>query len=88
MTRPDSAPSVAPAARWRAWLKPLAGVVAVAAAWTCVVGDDKRKARRAIIRHLLRTLAPDEIAAEVEAPSPKRLFTFDPAALEDGRLAR
>lgn len=38
MTRPDSAPSVAPAARWRAWLKPLAGVAAVAAAWTGVVG--------------------------------------------------
>ena len=38
MTRPDSAPSVAPAARWRAWLKPLAGVAAVAAAWTGGVG--------------------------------------------------
>lgn len=38
MIRSDSAPSDAPAARWRAWLKPLAGVVAVAAAWTCVVG--------------------------------------------------
>ncbi|MFZ2296931.1 MAG: DUF748 domain-containing protein, partial [Aquabacterium sp.] len=38
MTRPDSAPSVAPAARWRAWLKPLAGVAAVAAAWTGAVG--------------------------------------------------
>jgi hypothetical protein len=39
MTRPETAPPVTtPAARWRAWVKPLAGVAAVAAAWTGVVG--------------------------------------------------
>jgi polyphosphate kinase 2 len=58
------------------------------APWTCVRADDKKKARTAIIRHLLHELAPPEIAAAEKTPSEKVLFAFDPAALEDGRLAR
>ena len=38
MTRPDATSPVAPVARQRAWVKPLAGVAAVAAVWTGVVG--------------------------------------------------
>ncbi|TXJ02160.1 MAG: DUF748 domain-containing protein [Aquabacterium sp.] len=38
MPRPDAPSPVAPVARHRAWVKPLAGVAAVAAVWTGVVG--------------------------------------------------
>lgn len=38
MNRPTAASPVAPTPRWRAWVKPLAGVAAVAAAWTVGVG--------------------------------------------------
>ena len=38
MARSESASSVAPVARGRAWVKPLAGVVAAAAVWTGAVG--------------------------------------------------
>lgn len=58
------------------------------APWICVRADEKPKARRAIIRHLLKTLAPAEIASGIKAPDKDRLFTFTPAALTDGRLDR
>ncbi|NJR78845.1 polyphosphate kinase 2 [Sphingomonas corticis] len=58
------------------------------APWICVRADNKKRARRNVIRHLLRTLAPAEVAAEVKAPKPEVLFPFEMAALEDGRLAR
>lgn len=58
------------------------------APWTCIRGDDKPKARRAAIRHLLKTLAPRDIAAEVKSPNPEVVFAFENAAVEDGRLAR
>lgn len=58
------------------------------APWACVRADDKPKARRAIIRHLLKTLATPEIAATVKRPDKDRLFAFVPAALTDGRLDR
>ena len=58
------------------------------APWTCVRADGKKAARIAVLRDLLRRTAPPEIAAEVEAPDPKVLFPFEPAALTDGRLAR
>jgi len=59
---------------------------AAVAPWTCVRADDKEKAHRAIIRHVLRRLAPDEVAKAVEAPNPDILFPFDANALKDGRL--
>jgi polyphosphate kinase len=58
------------------------------APWICVRADHKKRARKAIIRHLLRTAAPDEIASEIKAPDKDVLFKFAPAALTDGRLAR
>ena len=57
------------------------------APWFCVRADDKKAARLAIIRHLLQSIAPAEIAAEVEAPDPAVLFAFEPDAITDGRLA-
>jgi polyphosphate kinase 2 len=58
------------------------------APWTIVRADHKKRARLAIISHLVRTLAPKDIAHEVDAPDPDVLFPFDMAALEDGRLER
>jgi len=58
------------------------------APWSCVRADDKPAARLNVIRHLLRQVAPAEIAAEIEDPDPEVLFAFEPAAIEDGRLAR
>ncbi|MGI4730646.1 MAG: polyphosphate kinase 2 [Janthinobacterium lividum] len=58
------------------------------APWHCVRADKKKPARLAIIRHLLRQVAPVEIAREVKAPDPDLLFAFDAAAVEDGRLHR
>ncbi len=58
------------------------------AQWYCVRADHKKHARRAMIRHLLRTLAPGEIADGIEKPDPQRLFPFEAAAIGDGRLER
>ena len=58
------------------------------APWTCVRADDKHAARRAIIRHLLHRLAPEELAHDVPLPDAEILFTFEAEALTDGRLAR
>ena len=57
------------------------------APWTCVATDHKKKARLAVMRDLLRRIAPPEIAAEIELPDPDVLFPFEAAALTDGRLA-
>ena len=57
------------------------------APWVCVRADNKKKARVAVIRHLLRQVAPSEIAAEIKAPDPDVLFPFEVAATKDGRLA-
>jgi len=56
------------------------------APWTCVHTDKKKKARIAVIRHLLHALAPPEIHDEVAAPDPKVLFAFEAEAVQDGRL--
>lgn len=56
------------------------------APWTCVKSDHKKSARLAVMRQLVRTLAPHEIAEGVEAPDPEVLFRFEIAALGDGRL--
>jgi polyphosphate kinase 2 len=58
------------------------------APWTIVRADHKKRARLAIISHLVKTLAPKDVAREVDAPDPDVLFPFDMAALEDGRLER
>ena len=56
--------------------------------WVCVRGDHKKKARLAILSHLVKTLAPPDIADEVDAPDPDVLFPFELSALTDGRLER
>ena len=58
------------------------------APWTCVQADHKRPARLALMAHLVRTVAPEKIAAEIEAPKAKLLFPFELDAIGDGRLAR
>ena len=60
----------------------------MAAPWTCVRSDHKPSARVAVIRHLVRTLAPKDIARTVDAPDPDVLFPFELSALTDGRLER
>ena len=61
-----------------------------AAPWTCVRADDKRPARRAVIRHLLEQTAPKAATKglHLEALDPEVIFGFEPSALTDGRLAR
>jgi len=58
------------------------------APWTCVQADHKRRARLALMAHLVRTVAPSKIAAGVEAPEKKVLFPFEVDAISDGRLAK
>ena len=58
------------------------------APWICVRADDKKAARLNIIRHLLKTLAPNDIADVVPPPAPDVLFSFEEAALTDGSLAK
>jgi len=57
------------------------------APWICVRADHKKPARLNVIRHLLHTLAPAEIAAKIDPVDPAVLFAFETAALTDGRLA-
>jgi polyphosphate kinase 2 len=58
------------------------------APWTCVRANDKPKAHKAVIRHLLHEIADDEIAHDIKQPDPDVLFPFDLDALKDGRLAK
>jgi polyphosphate kinase 2 len=58
------------------------------APWICVRADRKKQAHKAVIRHVLRALAPDEVAKTVEAPDEKVLFAFEAKALKDGRLEK
>ena len=58
------------------------------APWVCVRAGDKKIARLAVIRHLLRCIAPPAIAATVDAPDPAVLFPFETGAIADGRLAK
>ncbi|MEO5494069.1 MAG: polyphosphate kinase 2 [Sphingomonas sp.] len=58
------------------------------APWICVRADHKKKAHKAVIQHVLRALAPDEVAKTVEAPDAEVLFPFEAKALKDGRLEK
>ena len=59
-----------------------------AAPWTIVHTDHKKVARLNIMRHLLKALAPQDVAKGIQKPDPQVLFTFEAAALKDGRLER
>ena len=56
--------------------------------WICVQADHKKAARLNILRHIVRTIAPKDIAKSVAKPDPEVLFPFELSALTDGRLAR
>lgn len=58
------------------------------APWICVHTDKKKKARIAVLRHILHTLAPPDVRQDVAAPDPDVLYAFDEAALGDGRLEK
>ena len=58
------------------------------APWVCVRADHKKVARLNVMRHLLQTLAPDDVRSDFRPPDPEILFTFDESAIADGRLAR
>jgi polyphosphate kinase 2 len=58
------------------------------APWICVRADKKKKAHEAVIRHVLRHLAPQEVAKTIEAPDSEVLFPFEAKALKDGRLEK
>ncbi|MBA4012617.1 MAG: polyphosphate kinase 2 [Phenylobacterium sp.] len=54
--------------------------------WVCVVTDDKKTARLNVMRHVVRTIAPKELAKAVEKPDSKVLFEFEIGAIAEGRL--
>lgn len=56
------------------------------APWVCVATDKKKSARINIMRHVVHTIAPKEIAQDVAKPDPKVLFPFEIDALSDGRI--
>lgn len=57
------------------------------APWYCVRADHKKAARLAVMRHLLREIAPGKVSKHIGDPDPDILFPFEEAALSDGRLA-
>ena len=58
------------------------------APWTCVRADHKKPARLAVMADLLLRTAPPEVARAIDPADPAVLFSFEAAALEDGRLAK
>ena len=78
--------------KWKAYSKArdemLLRTHSAAAPWICVRNDHKKAGRLNLILDLLHRVAPKDILKEVEAPDPAVAFPFEPAALEDGRLAK
>lgn len=58
------------------------------APWVIVRADHKKRARRAILSHLVQVLAPEALADTVEPADSDVLFPFEMSALNDGRLER
>ncbi|AZS19711.1 MULTISPECIES: polyphosphate kinase 2 [unclassified Caulobacter] len=58
------------------------------APWICVRADHKKAARLNVIRWLLHAAGDKKVVKGVAKPDPDVIFPFEPAALEDGRLAR
>ncbi len=56
--------------------------------WTCVRNDHKKAGRIGLISHLLHAVAPGDIAKAAAEPDPDVVFSFEPEALKDGRLAK
>lgn len=57
------------------------------APWVCVRADHKKTARLNVIRHILHVIKPPKMAMKVAKPDPDVLFSFEPSAIVDGRLA-
>ena len=57
-----------------------------AAPWVCVRANGKKKAHKAVLRYVLRVLAPSEVAKTVPEPDAEVLFVYEKAALKEGRL--
>ncbi|MBD8547820.1 polyphosphate kinase 2 [Sphingomonas sp. CFBP 8760] len=57
------------------------------APWYVVRANHKKPARLAVMRHIIRLLAPSVIAKDVDGPDPAILFPFEKQALTDGRLS-
>ena len=78
--------------KWDAYTKArdvmLAATHTDVAPWACVRANHKKKAHKAVLRHVLRVLAPEEVAKTVEAPDAEVLFVYEKAALKDGRLEK
>lgn len=53
--------------------------------WMCVRADSKKKARLAVMAHVLKVLSCPAISAP--QPDPEVIFPFAPEAVTDGRLA-
>jgi len=60
---------------------------AAAAPWTIVHSNKKKKARLAMLEHLLNACEYPKRSKALAAPDPAILFGFEPAAITDGRLA-
>ena len=58
------------------------------APWHCVRADHKKPARLAVMRHIVREIAPPSVAKHVGDPDPAILFPFDQQATVDGRLSK
>lgn len=57
------------------------------APWIIVHSNKKKKARLAILAHLLNACDYPNRAKDLPAPDPDILFSFEPGAITDGRLA-
>jgi polyphosphate kinase 2 len=57
------------------------------APWTIVRSNKKKKARLAMLAHLLNACDYPNRAKDLPAPAPDILFSFEPGAITDGRLA-
>jgi polyphosphate kinase 2 len=58
------------------------------APWICVRANHKKAARLNILRWILNASAPPKLLKGVRSPDPEVIFSFEPAALKDGRLAK
>lgn len=57
------------------------------APWTIVRSNKKKKARIAMLQHVLNVCDYPKRAKELTPPDPEILFEFEPGAIKDGRLA-
>ena len=79
-------------ARWKAYSKARDEMLTRTncdwAPWICVRNDHKKRGRLNLIRDLLHRVAPKDVLKGIEEPDPAIVFPFEPAAIEDGRLAK